>query len=177
MASQETWGKLKYFKPDGVDNFGDADAICDDLLLRLDDFREFLGCPIYVTSGVRDAKSSDKSYHSRGRGACALDVVMPECKLHPIDLVFSAMRFGFTGIGYYPDWKWNNIPCGGLHLDTRPLGIDADGTKNYSHSLWMGIKVQQNSSDGKRVEKQIYTSLTYANLLKHIRGEIHGQLT
>jgi glycosyltransferase involved in cell wall biosynthesis len=41
------------------------------------------------------------------------------------------LRFGFSGIGYYPDWEFQGIKCGGLHLDTRPLGIDSDGTLNY----------------------------------------------
>lgn len=170
MAKSETWAKLRYFKPLGIDNFGDADAISDDLLLHLDDFRHYLNVPFYITSGVRPESDGKRSYHTRGNGACAVDVMMPECTLHPVDLIFTAMRFGFTGIGYYPDWEFKGIRCGGLHLDTRPLGQDADGTLNYGHSLWMGIKVQSENSEGKLVTSQKYIALTYANLIRSFKG-------
>lgn len=162
MASKDTWQTLRYFKTDGsVDNFGDVDAIDDVLLFRLDDFRHFLSCPFYVTSGVRPETDGRSSYHTRSKGSCAVDIVIPEYKGHPIDLIFAAMRFGFTGIGYYPDWEFKGIKCGGLHLDTRPLGIDADGTSNYGHSLWMGVKTK---------EGQKYIPLTYSNIIRTIKG-------
>lgn len=159
MASKETWSKLRYFKPDnGVDNFGDADAISDILLLRLDDFRHYVGIPIYVSSGVRPETDGKTSYHTRSKGSCAVDVLLPQYEGHPIDLIFTAMRFGFSGIGWYPDWEWKGIKCGGLHLDTRPLGKDSDGTENYGHSLWMAF--------GK---PQAYIPLNYVNIIRHIR--------
>ena len=162
MASKETWEKLRYFKPSGsVDNFGDTDAIDDILLLRLDDFRHFLSCPFYVTNGVRPETDGRSSYHTRSKGACAVDVVIPEYNGHPIDLIFAAMRFGFSGIGYYPDWQFKGIKCGGLHLDVRPLGKDADGTENYGHSMWMGVNISG---------KQTYIPLSYANLIRNIKG-------
>lgn len=170
MASKEVWDKLRYFKPNNVDNFGDPDAISEVLLLRLDDFRHFLNVPFYVTSGVRAHREGRSSYHSKSKGACAVDVVMPECGLHPIDLVFAAMRFGFSGIGWYPDWEWKGLKCGGLHLDTRPLGVDPDGTSNYRHSLWMGIKVLEVNSEGKLANRQKYIDLSYANIIRYIKG-------
>lgn len=169
MASKETWDKLHFFKP-GIGTWGSPDEINDEVLLRLDDFRRYLNVPVYVTSGVRPDQDGKSSYHTRRNGSCAVDIMMPECKLHPIDLILAATRFGFNGIGYYPDWEWNGLKCGGLHLDTRPLGIDADGTKNYGHSLWMGIKVEEPSADGKLVKRQKYIALTYANLTTHIKG-------
>lgn len=170
MASKETWAKLRYYKPGTIDKFGDPDAISDSVLLRLDDFRHFLAVPVYVTSGVRPDSDGKSSYHTPRNGACAVDVMAPECLLHPIDLIFTAMRFGFSGIGYYPDWEWKGLKSGGLHLDTRPLGIDADGTQNYGHSLWMGIKVQAQNSEGTLVTSQKYIALTYANLIRNIKG-------
>jgi len=161
MASKETWSKIRYFEADnGVDKFGDPDAISDTLLLSLDDFRHFLQLPLYVTSGVRPESDGRNSYHTRGKGACAVDVVCPQYEGHAIDLIFAAMRFGFSGIGYYPDWHFKGIKCGGLHLDTRPLGMDADGTKNYGHSLWMGVKVKG---------KQTYIGLNYANIIRNVK--------
>lgn len=161
MATADTWSKLKYFKKDGSDLWGDVDAINDLVLLRLDDFRHYVNIPIHVTSGVRPETDGKTSYHTRSRGSCAVDVMCPDYAGHPIDLILSAMRFGFSGIGYYPDWSWNGLKCGGLHLDVRNLGSDSDGTLDYSHSQWMGIK-----RDGK----QVYIPLTYANILKNIKG-------
>ena len=77
MARSETWSKLKYFSPDSkIDSWGNPDLISDNLLWRLDDFRKWLGVPVYVTSGVRS--SSENSYHHPSRGACAVDVVVPD---------------------------------------------------------------------------------------------------
>lgn len=171
MALKETWEKLQHFKRESAtDVWGDPDALDDLVLLRLDDLRHYLGVPGYVTSGVRPETDGKTSYHTRGKGACAVDVMFPENQLHPIDLIFTAMRFGFTGIGYYPHWHWKGINCGGLHLDTRPLGMDADGTQNYGNSLWMGIKVLDDSSDNKGTTKQKYIPLTYANIIRNIKG-------
>lgn len=162
MASKETWAKLRHFRPDSTtDKWGEPDAINDALLLHLDDFRNFLGVPFYVTSGVRVDDPSKPSYHSRRKGACAVDVVIPQYEGHPIDLILAAMRFGFTGIGWYPHWEWNGIKCGGLHLDMRPLGQDPDGTENYGHSQWMAIKVKNS---------QRYIPLTYANIVRNLGG-------
>jgi len=157
MASEETWKKLKYFRKDStVDNWGDADAIADSLLLRLDDFRHFIGTPVYVTYGVSTSGHAEKSYHYRANGACAADIVVPYWSTGAIDLIFAAERFGFSGLGYYPHWKWRDQIVGGLHLDTRPLGVDPDSTANYREARWIGILVDK---------KQIYVPLTYKNLL------------
>lgn len=156
MAREEIWEKLRYFKPSATkDLWGDADAISDILLLRLDDFRHFLGVPIFVTSGVRPETDGKSSYHTRRKGACAVDVIAPDFKGEPIDLILTALRFGFTGLGYYPDWQYNGVRVGGLHLDMRPLGMDADGTQNYAQSLWIGVK----TANGQR-----YVAMNTENL-------------
>lgn len=171
MASEDTWAKLRYFKKDSpTDNYGDTSAIDDDLLLRLDDFRHYLGVPVYLLHGVEDKGHEKNSYHSRLRGGKAADIVCPQYTGHPIDLVFTAMRFGFSGIGYYPHWEFKGLQCGGLHLDVRPLGIDADGTLNYGHSLWMGIKISEKQADGTVKARQEYIPLTYANIIRNTKG-------
>ena len=49
MASEETWNKLQFFKRDSEgDNWGEPDAISDDLLFVLDDFRRAIGVPVHV---------------------------------------------------------------------------------------------------------------------------------
>ena len=162
MASPETWAKLRYFKKDSPrDQWGSPDLIADELLLRLDDFRHTLGVPVYVTAGVNIGGHKPNSFHYPQNGACAVDVVVPDFNGHPVELLWEAMRFGFTGVGFYPHWKFDGRTVGGLHLDLRPLEKDADGTVNYRHSRWLGVM-----RDGQ----QIYLPLTYRNLLNNLGG-------
>ena len=159
MASKETWSRLRHFKIGSGDNWGDPKLIDDRLLLRLDDFREWLGVPIHVLEGVKVGGHTKRSYHYRENGACAVDVIIPNYMGWPFDLVLDAMRFGFTGIGYYPDWAWGGAITGGLHLDTRPLKWDRDQSKNYKHSRWMGVKDEHG--------KQRYVALNFENMVKY----------
>lgn len=166
MASDETWSKLRYFKKNSTDRWGNAELISDDLLLRLDDFRHYLGCAIHVSRGVATTGHSKNSYHypkysgdGRQVGACAVDVLIPDFVESPFDLILDASRFGFTGIGYYPHWRWRGVVVGGLHLDMRPLKWDQDETINYTHSRWMGIP---DGAGGQR-----YIELNHENLIKH----------
>lgn len=155
MASIETWKNVDFFKPtDTPDNWGDPAAIADGLLLRLDDFRRFLGVPVYVSSGVRT--NNPKSFHHPVNGACAVDIVVPDYKDSAMDLVLDAERFAFHGIGYYPHWAWGSRTCGGLHLDTRPYKRKKDGTF-FKGSRWMGIM---------QGDKQNYIALNYENMVR-----------
>lgn len=156
MARRETWERLRYFKPDGLDNFGEPDLIDDKLLLRLDDFRHWLGIPIYVTHGVKKEGHSKGSYHYVENGACAVDIIIPDYHNTGVDLVLDANRFGFVGIGYYPHWRWNDREVGGLHLDMRPLGRHQG--LHYKGARWMGV--MENG-------KQVYKPLDYEHFLKH----------
>lgn len=167
MASDETWSKLRYFKKNSkIDKWGDSELIQDDHLLRLDDFRDYIGCPIYVTRGVQTSGHSKNSYHysrhdDHGRqiGACATDIVIPDYGESPFDLILDCLRFGFTGLGYYPAWKFRGHVVGGLHVDSRPLIWQADKTLNYAHSRWMGIP---DGNGGQR-----YIELNWHNLAKY----------
>lgn len=163
MASDETWKKLRYFKPDSkTDNWGDIHAMDDTHLLRLDDFRHWLGVPIHVTAGVKTSGHSKESYHypravNGEVKAYATDIVIPDYDATPYDLILDATRFGFTGIGYYPHWKWKGKQVGGLHLDSRPLKWDKDETINFTHSRWLGIL----NAEGK----QEYVQMNWHNIL------------
>lgn len=164
MAKDETWAKLKHFRPDSaIDKWGDTREIDDSLLLSLDDFRSYIGCPIYVTAGVKTSGHASTSFHYPEQGGCAADVLIPDFSGNGLDLLLDAGRFGFTGIGYYPDWKWKGKKVGGLHLDKRPLGLDSDGTLNYKQARWMGV--EQNG-------RQLYIPLNYENIKKH--GGLYG---
>jgi len=166
MALDKTWDKVnRYFRKNSRDNWGDTKAIDDEHLLRLYDFRKWLGVPIHVTHGVKTTGHSTKSYHYPRKDkegilrAYATDIVIPKYKSSPFDLILDATRFGFTGIGYYPHWRWDGVIVGGLHLDSRPLKWDPDETKNYSHSRWLGVL----NDEGK----QVYIGLSFENLLEY----------
>lgn len=175
MASKETWKKVApYFKPDSkIDNWGDPDAIDDTHLLRLYDFRVWIDCPIYVTAGVKNSGHSKNSYHypreSEGKKvAFATDIIIPDYDATAYDLVLDATRFGFTGIGYYPHWKFKGEVVGGLHLDSRPLKWDKDHTINYAHSRWMGVPLGG---------KQSYIALNWHNMLAYSNEKTPVDLT
>lgn len=159
MASKRDWDKLRYFSRESkVDNWGDPSLIDFEHLKRLDDFRHFVGVPIYVTAGVNTSGHSSKSFHYPENGACATDIMLPDYEGNIIDLTLDALRFGFHGLGVYPHWKFNGEMIGGLHVDSRPLKWDQDETLNYRQARWMGVL-----RDGK----QVYIPLSYKNLLKH----------
>lgn len=171
MASDRTWKKVsKYFKKNSkIDKWGDVDKISDEFLLALFDFRVYLGCPVYVTSGAKRRGHSKGSWHKsrktpRGKevGFCAGDIRVPDYQLTPFDLVMDATRF-FSGVGYYPHWRWKGEITGGLHVDRRPLKWDKDKTLNYSHSRWLGIL----NAEGK----QEYIAMTWHNLVKYTKNK------
>lgn len=175
MASKETWGKARHFRPDSpTDQWGDANAIDDSLIMALDDFRRFIQCPIHISRGVSSSGHSTKSFHYREQGACAVDALIPNYQGGPVNLLLDAMRFGFRGIGWYPGWKYKGIMCGGLHLDMRPLKWEADETLNYRLSRWIGIP-QSSYVDGKLIQKQIYMPMNMENIIKY--GGKYGHIT
>lgn len=146
MASKKIWSKLKHFG--AKENWGEADKMDECLLLELDRFREFIGSSIVVLCG-NQGKHSQNSYHYIKNGSCAVDIIIPDYQKTPFDLLLDVMRFKFTGIGYYPHWKYKDKQGFGLHLDTRKAPT----------ARWMGIK------DDKGIQK--YIELSYENLLKH----------
>lgn len=156
MASEETWEKVsKYFRKDSEgDNWGDIDAIQDEALLVLFDFREYIGVPIHILWGTNGKHAVDSAHYIQN-GASAFDVAIPDYSGSPIDLLFDVFRFDFRGVGYYPDWRYGGKQAKGLHLDRRPLKMDDDGTFNYRESRWLGVK---------GTEGQVYLPLNYENL-------------
>jgi len=147
------WSVLKYFKKyNTVDKWGSPEKMDAELLMKLDDLREFVGMPIFVTSGYRENSTGE---HSKG---LAVDVVCPGMPL--LDFYLACERFAFRGVGLYPHWHWDGIVCGGAHLDTRTLGTRI-GTHHteYKGARWMAYKDESG--------KQKYTTLDLANLRKY----------
>jgi hypothetical protein len=92
----------------------------------LTDLQRKLDCQIVVTSGYRQG---DKAEHGKGQ---AVDIIVPDYKGRLLDLYMIAERFNFGGIGVYPEWSFNGVVTGGLHLDTRV---------NLTGARWVGVKV------------------------------------
>jgi len=136
-----SWQKLRYFKKE-KENWGDPDLIDQDLLVYLDEFRHYLKTPVYVISGTRGLHSVN-SLHYKG---WALDIVIPNYDKSPLDLIFSALRFPFNGVGYYPGWwfKHKMNVVGGLHIDIR---------RTDHKALWL-------------CSNKVYTSMSAKNLKK-----------
>lgn len=114
--NKKQWDTIKYFSPN--ENWGNPNNMAYELLILLDNLREYLRKPIIIHCGYEDRQND--SYHCKGM---AVDCHCPEIAL--LDFYTEASRFPFQGIGVYP-W-WNNP---GLHLDIRP-----EDNKGY-RSLW-----------------------------------------
>jgi hypothetical protein len=137
MASDFEWAKLRYFqKKSPFDNWYNESLMNPDLLFRLDDFRHFIKTPIIVTSGA-GGKHEKNSQHYIGN---AVDIIAPHYHDSLFNLYLMSERFGFTGIGIYPNWVYKGEMKGGLHVDVRALEKEKDGTINYRGSRWMGVK-------------------------------------
>ncbi len=147
MINKEEWKEIKHFSPD--ENWGDPYAMDHELVKTLDRFREFIGCSIQINSG-NNGVHSDESFHYIKSGSCAVDVQVKDYPNSVIDLLFTIMRFPFTGIGYYPHWKRD-----GFHLDTRPWPVGA---------RWVGHLVE-NEEGGVSQE---YQQLSFDNLRSHL---------
>lgn len=144
-----SWNGTKHFKPNSdIDRWGDWDKLSKDLITELQRLRDHLNRPIFVTSGYRYGDGS--SQHHKG---LAVDIVCPTyTKDRGVEsLLWEALRFDFKGIGVYPNWKYQDIEVGGLHLDFREAPVKA---------MWMGIK--QGSG-------QKYLPLTVQNLWRYVK--------
>lgn len=141
------WQKVRNFKPH--ENWGEAYRMEWELIHRLDLFREYLSLPIVVLCGTQGSHT-ENSQHYLGR---AVDILVPY-PIHPLDLILKAERFHFTGLGYYPEWQFQNHVWGGLHLDVREEAPD------QKQSRWMGLRDPKTGANR-------YVDLTRENLKKY----------
>lgn len=140
----ENFKGIKNFKPS---EFSEPEKMSPKLLKLLDALRDYLGRPIVITSST-EGKHSKNSQHYLGK---AVDIIVPNYRGSLLSLYLLVERFNFTGIGLYPDWKYNGKRIGGLHLDVRDE-INEQGAR------WIG-KLQRDGS-------QKYLPLTTATLVK-----------
>lgn len=148
MATGNIWERLRYFNRS--ENWGVPSKISSQLLLKLDQTRHFLNTPMHVNRGF-DPSAAKTSTHLEGK---AVDLVLPECRRHPVDILIAIERFDYGGIGYYPHWEFRGEMIGGWHLDVRVR------EKHTASARWMGVY-------DKDQGRQIYVALSYKNLVKY----------
>lgn len=123
------WDKIKHFIPeefDDIDYLGSHVLMEPQTIIALDELRERTGWPIITHNkfGLHGCVSVDSVGHS----PTSLHYP-PQCSA--VDWHFKTdissriqamevMKSGFTGIGVYYDWKWNNKKLAiGFHTDCR----------------------------------------------------------
>jgi hypothetical protein len=117
---------LKHFSEH---EFFDFNSMCPDLLSRLDAFRDYIGLSVIISSSNDPSHAHQKeSQHYKNK---AVDFVVPEWKGSLFSLYLIAERFGFTGIGIYPKWRYKDKIVGGMHVDSRILN-------GYQGARWIG---------------------------------------
>jgi len=136
------WTTKKYLT--SSEPWGDPDLMSDDLVGLVDEFRGLLGSPFYVTFGTQGQHVAQ--WHAQG---LAVDGVVDLFGKSPIDVVFTAMRLPFHGIGVYP--KARHPRCRkplGLHFDLR----GRDNLNGHAAKRWLAVPdekslIQQYSLD------------------------------
>jgi hypothetical protein len=146
--SPAEWSTIKNFSP--RENWGEPQRMSISLLRPPDAFRSYLNLPIVVLCGTQ-GKHTENSQHYLGN---AVDILVP-APIHPLDLILTAERFNFTGLGFYPEWQFQNHVWGGLHLDVRNL----DPLQN-KEARWLGLRDPK--TGGNR-----YLDLTRENLKRY----------
>ena len=86
------------------------------------------------------------------------------------------MRFGFTGIGWYPHWTdfQGNKTGKNAHVDSRPV-------TNYRGKRWIGINKPVLDASGKPVivngeplTERDYIKFSFANIMTYSKGGNDG---
>lgn len=94
----------------------DAVKVEPELVRKLQQLRDHLGKPLVILSGYRCPKhnlavgGAKDSYHVKGMAA---DIAAGPAGLSVTELAQLAEKYGFNGIGLYPD-------NGFVHVDVRP---------------------------------------------------------
>ena len=79
-----------------------------DLFEKLQIVRDVINCPIHINS-LTDGIHSAGSFHYQG---VAVDWRPGDVKIHPNKIFQACLTVGFTGFGWYPEWRWP-----GFHTD------------------------------------------------------------
>lgn len=124
------WDKIEHFTRDEFQDplYGpkSGDLIDGALLVLLVRLRYETGWPMVIHWAVGGAVDIDGahghanlSYHLRDMGCKAVDFHFVTSA--PVRLqYYEVARVGFSGLGFYPEWKWNGVITPGWHVDFRP---------------------------------------------------------
>ncbi len=115
------------------------------LMAKVTAFQSYIACPVIVTSALREG---DPAEHGKG---LAIDIIVPAYEGRLMDLYLAAERFNFGGIGVYPDWHYNGMQSGGLHVDVRM----APG----KGARWTGIKDKSGKNQYLALDKSTLSKL------------------
>lgn len=150
--TRQDWESLSHF--DATENWGDPDLMEFEFVSELDALRDFEKTRMVVSCGTQ-GKHARGSLHYIGRAA---DIVYPDCTWDQLlDRFLTALRFEFTEIGIYPDWRFDGRIVGGLHL-----GLD--DLNPCERKFWIGVR---NADGGNE-----YHAMTANNLIRflHLGG-------
>lgn len=142
--NKEDWNKLKYFNEN--ENWGNPSYMDYEFLKKLDKFREYMKTPFVIHNGYEISGHAKKSQHYLIPTKC-VDGHFKGYNISLLDIYIEAERFGFSGIGLYP-----NSGEAFIHLDDR---------LKYKNGF---IR----SSRWIRDDKGVYHSLNSENLIKYI---------
>ena len=138
------WGTYRNFNEQEA--WGDSSRMSHELLLALDDFRDYVRTPVLVLCGTQ----KEHTRHSKHPKGEAVDVTFLERGETPLfELFLSAFRFPFTGVGVYPHWTHNGKTVGGLHVELT-LG-------ETPRKMWLGVRPNKD-------EPQVYLPVSRKNL-------------
>lgn len=117
---------------------GDAHAerVNSAFLARVIAFRGWTGCPMLLTSVIRDG---DTGFHGSGFAVDFIAFQPDKFKQRALGVIHAyqnACAFGFSGVGMYIDWKYTNkdgevVKCAGIHID--------DGVRRRNPTRWIRI--------------------------------------
>ena len=90
---------IKYFSYDEIVGTGaDFDSINPEIIFKLDRLRRLLGHSIHLLSNGINSGSHKSREHKAGK---AIDFYLQGSLVNPKEIIYSAIRVGFGGIGVY----------------------------------------------------------------------------
>lgn len=111
MTTHNQFDGIKYFNE--RENWGDVSRFSVEFFRRLDAFRGYVGSPFKIHCGYSRSGHSENSQHYIGN---CIDGHFSYGKVSLFEEFLTAERFGFHGIGLYPN---KGRPF--IHLDMREL--------------------------------------------------------
>ncbi len=128
-SEQMDWSRIRHFTPDEFDdpNYPGSHQMMDPLtIIRLDQLRHQTGWKIITHNkfGLRSCVCVDKDGHASSSlhypPHCSAVDFHFDTGIDPRAQVMKVLRSGFTGIGIYYDWHWDNLALPvGFHVDGR----------------------------------------------------------